>query len=163
MKRYVVGFAFDPEGNVALMRKSHPEWQRGKLNGVGGKINPEDATPLDAMVREWGEETGVMLLKKDWSHVCTIEGESETTSDTGSRLYRKEQFRLYVFATFGVNVGLVAEGLRKCSPEEPGYVVWGRDIEDENVIPNLNYLIPMALNSNRADWPLLIIENGGDV
>lgn len=38
MQHYVVGFQFARRGNlVTLIRKNHPEWQAGKLNGVGGK------------------------------------------------------------------------------------------------------------------------------
>ncbi len=39
MKLYVVGFMFtEDEKQVVLIEKKRPEWQAGKLNGVGGKI-----------------------------------------------------------------------------------------------------------------------------
>ena len=38
--KYVVGFMFNPtEDAVLLIRKTHPAWQKGKLNGVGGRID----------------------------------------------------------------------------------------------------------------------------
>jgi 8-oxo-dGTP diphosphatase len=74
--RYVVGFLFDPKlYNVVLIKKNKPEWQKGKLNGVGGKIEAGE-TCLEAMIREFYEETG--LLIKDWTYMGVINGnESE--------------------------------------------------------------------------------------
>jgi 8-oxo-dGTP diphosphatase len=71
---YVVGFAFTsgplPNTRVLLIRKNKPEWQAGKLNGIGGKIGdkPEyrHERPVDAMVREFAEETGVLSGAEDW-------------------------------------------------------------------------------------------------
>lgn len=66
MKRYVLGFAFDTYGErVVLIEKQKPTWQAGKYNGVGGKIE-ENEDPIDAMVREFEEETGVATEDTDW-------------------------------------------------------------------------------------------------
>src|SRR5882672_6344756 len=66
MKRYVLGFLFDALGNyVALIRKDHPAQQQGKLNGIGGKIKP-DETPTQAMRREFAEETNLDVLGWYW-------------------------------------------------------------------------------------------------
>ena len=64
--QYVLGFAFDDLGRVALIRKTRPDWQRGLLNGIGGKINPGEAC-RDAMMREFYEETGVVLPADRWT------------------------------------------------------------------------------------------------
>lgn len=58
MIRYVLGFAFDSQGRVCLIRKVKPEWQANKWNGVGGKVEYGESA-IDAMVREFWEETGV--------------------------------------------------------------------------------------------------------
>ena len=71
MTDYVVGFAFS-EDKVLLIRKNSPAWQAGKLNGVGGKIEDHDKEPVDAMVREFEEETGIKTTKGDWKPVCTM-------------------------------------------------------------------------------------------
>lgn len=70
-KKYVVGFMMDPLlRHVVLIRKLKPEWQKGLLNGVGGKVEPgEDA--LTAMHREFREEAGIEGL--DWRHYLTLE------------------------------------------------------------------------------------------
>jgi len=42
MTAYCLGFAFyRSRRKVVLIRKTKPDWQRGKLNGVGGKIEAE--------------------------------------------------------------------------------------------------------------------------
>ena len=59
--RYVDGFLFNNESSkVVLIRKTRPDWMAGKLNAVGGKIEPGE-TEHDAMVREFLEETGVRI------------------------------------------------------------------------------------------------------
>jgi 8-oxo-dGTP diphosphatase len=70
---YVAGFLFDKAlAKVALIRKNKPAWQAGLLNGIGGKIEEDDETPLDAMVREFREESGVTQL--DWSYFAKLSG-----------------------------------------------------------------------------------------
>lgn len=62
-----LGFLFDNSGNnVALILKDRPEWQAGKMNGVGGKLEGEE-TSLETQIREFQEETG--LLFEDWEYV----------------------------------------------------------------------------------------------
>lgn len=54
--KYVCGFLVYGH-SVALMRKNRPQWQVGKLNGIGGKIE-DGETAAEAMRREFQEETG---------------------------------------------------------------------------------------------------------
>ena len=77
---FVVGFAFNadplPFTRVLMIRKLKPAWQAGKLNGIGGKIDQYTSdtidgelrleTPIQAMVREFHEETGVVSQQSDW-------------------------------------------------------------------------------------------------
>ena len=65
MKRYVLGLAFTEDGSVVMVRKNRPVWQAGKLNFVGGKVEPNEMYS-DTMVREFLEETGVETQKSDW-------------------------------------------------------------------------------------------------
>ena len=74
MTRYVLGFAFDDAGdNVVLIQKTKPAWQAGKWNGLGGKIEAEEA-PLVAMVREFYEEAGVITLPDNWTWLGDMRG-----------------------------------------------------------------------------------------
>ena len=67
---YVLGFAISGS-RVVLIRKNRPAWQKGRLNGVGGKIE-EGEDPLDAMHREFHEETGVTGV--GWCAFGTLTG-----------------------------------------------------------------------------------------
>lgn len=72
MNRYVVGLMFnDDMTKVCMIRKNRPDWQKGLLNGIGGKIDGRE-TPLEAMIREFREETGVDTKARAWAHVCTL-------------------------------------------------------------------------------------------
>ncbi len=75
MRQYVLGFAFSPTGDrVVLIEKKRPDWQLGKLNGVGGRVENGEK-PVDAMVREFKEETGVDTTRDDWRYFGLIVGE----------------------------------------------------------------------------------------
>jgi len=72
MKKYVIGFMFNETlSRLVAIRKNRPEWQAGSLNGVGGHIE-ENELPIDAMVREFFEETGVKTPCDAWNRVLTL-------------------------------------------------------------------------------------------
>lgn len=66
MTNYVLGFPMTWAGSVALVRKTKPEWQKGDLNGFGGKVK-DDETYGGAMFREFREYTSYAL--PDWNHI----------------------------------------------------------------------------------------------
>jgi 8-oxo-dGTP diphosphatase len=127
---YVVGFMFNPDKScVALIQKTHPDWQRGKLNGVGGKIEP-DETPEAAMLREWTEETHTTFSY--WKLFCTLE--------TGRVI-------VYFYAGWSL-----ADIVFPQMPPEEEQVSWHLTAEvmraSLDIIPNLRWLIPMALDES---------------
>lgn len=72
---YVLGFMFnEDESKVLLVHKNRPTWQAGKLNGIGGKIEAGE-TPLQAMEREFMEETG--FISKWYTNEGTGEDDGE--------------------------------------------------------------------------------------
>lgn len=121
---YVAGFLFDyPINNVVLIKKTHPDWQAGKYNAVGGKVN-ENETPIHAMQRQFSEEAGLWLDK--WDKFLILNGDN---------------YEVHFFRSF-------------CKPEE---ILLAQTVTEETilitqinrlpeVIPNLKYLIPMALD-----------------
>ena len=66
MKKYTVGFIFNKDlSKVLLIHKTKPEWQAGRINGIGGKVEDGEEY-VDCMVREAEEETGIKSKSKDW-------------------------------------------------------------------------------------------------
>ena len=71
---YCLGFAF--RGDVVyLIRKERPAFMAGKLNGIGGKLEPGE-DPLEAMRREFKEEAG--LTVSNWHPFYIIPGNGYT-------------------------------------------------------------------------------------
>jgi 8-oxo-dGTP diphosphatase len=76
MQSYVLGLMFDEaRDHILLSHKRRPAWQRGRLNGIGGKVE-DGETFLQAMIRECHEETGISTEGRslDWQHVVTLTG-----------------------------------------------------------------------------------------
>ena len=64
--QYCLGFGYYNDC-VVLIKKERPKWQKGFLNGVGGKLEKNE-TALEAMIREFFEETGQMTTADQWIH-----------------------------------------------------------------------------------------------
>lgn len=72
--QYVCGFMFNEEKTrVALIEKKRPNYQLGRLNGIGGKVE-DGESPKDAMIREFDEEADLHVT--DWQHFLNINGEN---------------------------------------------------------------------------------------
>ena len=125
--RYVAGLLFSEDGRrVALIRKARPEWQRGRLNGIGGHVEPGE-TDAAAMVREFREETGATV---DWTRFCTLRGRDWTVEWFKARgdVQLRDQTDEHV-AWF-------------CLPD----VLTG----EASVIPNVRWLIMLALDKDNV-------------
>lgn len=128
---YVCGFFFNPIGcNVLLIRKARPAWMAGRLNGVGGKIELGE-TNHQAMTREFKEEAGITVLPDRWTAFASLDHLSKNT-----RIF------FYHATANGDEVSRVRH------PSDDGeMLVWvGLDSigRASYVVPNLNWLIPMA-------------------
>lgn len=125
LTRYVVGFAFDTDGRVALIRKNRPEWQAGRLNGIGGHVEPGE-TPWAAICREWCEETG-QPTPANWREFVVMDF-------PGARIH------------FFRALGLFPEWLDGCrtTTDEEVVLAWVGDANRHLLIPNLTWLIPLA-------------------
>jgi 8-oxo-dGTP pyrophosphatase MutT (NUDIX family) len=76
IRGYVLGFYFSEDlDKVLLILKNRPPHLANKLNGVGGKLE-ERETELDAMVREFKEETGVTTLDSSWKLLNVFDAET---------------------------------------------------------------------------------------
>lgn len=135
---YVCGFLFHPDREaVVLIEKQKPEWQKGKLNGVGGKMETWES-PASAMAREFKEEAGAMVPAERWKHFRT---ECFPTNN-----------KVFWFAA----IANFHEWKAVRTVEEENIVRWSGDITDKKLMYNLRYLIPMAevlLNVKPEDFP----------
>lgn len=124
---YVCGFYFDHTfQQVVLIWKNKPAWQKGKLNGVGGKIEKGEL-PITAMRREFYEETGI--LHNEWIDLIVLSGEG---------------WKVYFFCTIGrVNE---FEYVETKEEEEVAKIEVNRLLAyDYDHIPNLDWLVPMGI------------------
>ena len=132
MKRYVLGLIISEYRSfVVLQEKTHPEWQRGCMNGIGGHV--DDGESYDAaMIREAREETTIYDEYPDnvWEHFATI-------ADPGV-------FEMYCFRTFVADVRLIDAH----DGEERLTFVSVRELPYQPVIGNLHWLIPFALDKH---------------
>jgi 8-oxo-dGTP diphosphatase len=69
MLHYTLGFLFNSDfSQVLLIHKLSPEWQKGKVNGLGGKFEPNE-TAQECIQREVKEETDLNTLSEDWKKI----------------------------------------------------------------------------------------------
>lgn len=74
MRKFTVGFLFTPDlEKVLLIHKIAPEWQKGKLNGLGGKIDKGEGG-MTCFLREIEEESGIVLDKKKVRLMGSLKG-----------------------------------------------------------------------------------------
>jgi 8-oxo-dGTP diphosphatase len=137
-KKMVVGFLFSGP-RVLLVRKIRPSWQSGLVNGVGGVVEPTE-TPMDAMRREFREETGC-TIDIPWRHFCT----------------EQESFGawVYFFAAEMPDRSLHAWPLHNDVGEELGWI-HHRAVGATHAIGNLRWLIPMARDWREFAEPVLV-------
>lgn len=70
---FCLGYIFNSDmSQVILIKKNRPESQKGKFNGIGGKIETDIESPRQAMERECKEETGLDIYANEWIDVGTI-------------------------------------------------------------------------------------------
>ena len=121
---YVAGFLFrEDKTQVALIEKQRPAWQKGKLNGIGGKVEIGE-TPREAMRREFKEEAGADISK--WRAFCYLQG-----------INPKDPWTVIMFMS--------EEPVQVQTMEDEQVGWYPIDLIDElGVIPNLKWLIPMA-------------------
>lgn len=136
---YTLGFAFDgAQRNVLLVEKKKPAWQAGKLNGIGGKIEPTvDVTLEDAMAREWDEECnrpGLAVVHPEWRWFGSILVDNGATV----QLFKAVIPSVMLHARNGI-ANDVGEIISKHTVTDVMAGVVGS-------IPNVRWLIAMALD-----------------
>lgn len=123
---YTLGLLFDFEKeNILLILKNRPQRQAGLYNALGGKIEGNE-TPLQNIIREVEEEAG---LRESWQHFLTLRGSELDGSE----------WNMYVFKAFSYP-HMATQG------EDQPVAVFPINNLPKNIMPNLHWMIPMALN-----------------
>lgn len=131
-KNYVLGAAIDPDNRtVVTIVKNSPEWQRGRQNFPGGKIEPFDVSPAAAMSREFNEETGLLIQPFWWNPVALVEGVG---------------WNMHVFYTYSDKIHRV-----RTVEKEFVLVRTIKDVlADDSVLPSLKLYLPLISEQSRG-------------
>lgn len=148
--KYVAGFLFnDSKDQVILVKKLKPEWQKNRFNGVGGKVEPSDRYPVEAMVREFHEETGVLTPEDGWVSFCNYTWKDGTV----------------YFYYFHDTDNEYTDNIQTTTEEEIHQVELDKLYDSfANIYPhiyNLNWLLPLAIDPSldfKKNGPILINE-----
>lgn len=122
--------------SMLLIKKNRPDWQAGKLNIIGGHIE-DGESPQAAAIREVLEETGLFL--DDARAFCILNTQTPA--------------RAVVYFFVAEHDGL--SNFSQKTDEEIVEVHIDHAVDAPDVIPNLKYLIPLALDK---DSPLAIVN-----
>lgn len=141
---YVLGFAFTGDNRVLLIEKKRPDWQKGRLNGIGGHVEYNESS-IDAMTREFREETGVSTTQSDWQF--------------RGRMYAKD-WSVFVFSMAGPQV---LQAVTQTDERLHFLHVDDFVIMEKNCIENVHALIqlcriPWAVPSGM--WPRFELQYG---
>ncbi len=140
MKTYVLGFPFykdmtqqfvEQATRILLLKKRKPPSHKGLLNGFGGKIEEEKKeTAVEAMVREFKEETGLATEHKEWALFAVLEG---------------KDYKVFCFMAWMEEARLTKahNAVEACHYINVNGLPY-------NVVPDLRYLIPLALDRTKA-------------
>lgn len=109
---------------VIVIRKNRPDWQAGKLNFPGGKIEASE-TPVQATVRELWEETGVAVTELALRPVV--------------QMVRDGDFEIFVFALDVPTMPAVAS-----MTDEQVSVIDASELDSPKCLDSLSWLYGLA-------------------
>jgi 8-oxo-dGTP diphosphatase len=136
-KTYACGFLFSLDRQyVALINKERPDYQAGKINGIGGKVDVGE-TPHRAMVREFQEEAGVLI--PEWQRLAKIERLDGT---------------VHFFSAFSDDIDLI----QTMTDELVNLHLVKEAVHYPNLMPYLRFLIPLALDDGDIEKPIYLFD-----
>lgn len=125
MKEFSLGFIFDASHKkVLLVHKEKPDWQKGKINGIGGKLE-QGESPVACIARETREESCLNIPEENWTFL--------------GLLSTKDSWRIHTYMT--TYEGNMTDA-QKGDHEE---IEWfSSEKLPPECIPNLTWIIPFA-------------------
>lgn len=127
MTKYTIGIYFNEDlTEVALILKNRPKWQEGRYNFPGGHVE-ENEFGVECISREFEEECNIKTKSEDWTSIGLI--------------INPEVYDVEIFTSRHNPL----RGELKTMEDQP--VQWfNLNSLPENMISNLRWLIPFALN-----------------
>ena len=124
---YVLALLFTPDRRqVALVRKTRPAWQAGRVNALGGKLHAGESS-VDAARRETREEAGVDVAA--WEEFL---------------VWEDAQYRMHACRAFDPAAAAVY------TAEDQEVFLADALALPATVIDNLRWLVPLALDRDVA-------------
>ena len=145
IKNYVLICVVQPfSNNIIFVMKKRPEWQKGKFNLVGGKIE-EGENEEQAALRELKEETGY----KPHKNYPNLIKSGVLENKDGSKVYCFKAI-VDVFEKLHPTPGEgETELIKWCN--------WGLMKTDNRLINNLRIIVPLMIN-DICDWKLIEVS-----
>lgn len=127
MKTHTLGFIFNQKKDkVLLILKERPRWQKGKLNGIGGKHEKGESSE-ECISRETKEETNLTIAPQNWQKYAEISMNTSIDVDVFTTIFSGPE--------------------SKARSNESLQVDWYPvDALPSNVMSNLRWLIPVAVD-----------------
>lgn len=120
---YTLGF-LRYKNHVLLIRKNKPDWQRGFLNGLGGRIEDSE-TIEESFIREVQEEAGIQLDFNEIERAGTLRG-----PEWFVYLFRGETIKIYDAITNSTEGRVLIKSISEL------------DAWKTEALPNLGWIIP---------------------
>ncbi len=137
MYPYTLAFIIRKD-EVLLLNRNKTPWM-GAWNGVGGKIH-EDETPLDCIIRETKEETGIILTSDIVIPKGTVTWNQFDAKGNGLYL-----FVAFVDDDFNYPVPLVVdEGILDWKK-----ISWACDMDNQGIARNIPYFLETIINEKQ--------------
>jgi 8-oxo-dGTP diphosphatase len=137
-QKYTLGFIFDKHlKRVLLVHKTRPDWQKGKLNGIGGKYEGGE-TAEECIARETLEEADLKIPKKKWVYVGTIH---QSIGNVG--------------ILTAVYEGSMRDAVTNTDEKVEWYPV---DKLPRNVLTNIHWLVPLCLDKEARKFAEFSIQ-----
>jgi len=178
-RRYTVGYMFSEDlRHVLLVEKEKPAAQKGKLNGIGGKVETIDCEGPEQLfhrcvAREFEEETGVHTAPMEWVQFGVMKGSDWdcalltcvsnqiwlSESPTSERIHRVHTD--HVLGSFPpARMPLMGETLKIFQYDEHGGARRWMEL-----LPNVPAHVALALlRLGQPDWFLgAVLEHGVDM
>jgi len=147
-----LGFVFNGD-HCLLIQKNRPDWQKGRLNGIGGKLEPGEYV-IPGVIREIEEETGYpssLLCRLKWNHFTQMYFES---SNARMHVLSAEWTGLDFWDYYDPDVDNGGEG----TP-----VIVNINNLPNNCLPILHWLIPMSKRPKTAPWKMINSKDPLDI